>query len=159
MIAPATLRLMAVSFRHVSAPPLRDLDASAPDGAVIGIVGETGSGKSRLLRLAAGIEKPASGVVEAPKGRFLGPNDALDLAPVPLLAIEHTFALQDAVVREHAAIGLDQLRRGGTTVLILSHEEDLMRRLADEIWWLRDGHLAGRGDPGEMLAAYRRHVA
>jgi lipopolysaccharide transport system ATP-binding protein len=62
------------------------------------------------------------------------------------------------VVREHAAIGLDRLRRAGTTVLILSHEEDLMRRLADEIWWLRDGHLAGRGDPGEMLAAYRKHV-
>ena len=149
---------MALVFRRVSAPPLRDFDAAAPDGAVIGIIGETGSGKSRLLRIATGVEQPASGTVEAPNGRFLGPNDALDLAPVPLLAIEHTFALQDAVVREHAAIGLDQLRRAGATVLLLSHEEDLMRRLADEIWWLRDGRLAGRGDPGEMLAAYRKHV-
>ena len=33
-----------------------------------------------------------------------------------------------------------------------------MRRLADEIWWLHEGQLAGRGDPGEMLAAYRKHV-
>jgi lipopolysaccharide transport system ATP-binding protein len=42
---------------------------------------------------------------------------------------------------------------------VASHEEDLLRRVADEIWWLREGRLAGRGDPGEMLAAYRRHVA
>ena len=30
----------------------------APDGAVVGIIGENGSGKSRLLRLAAGLESP-----------------------------------------------------------------------------------------------------
>ena len=42
---------------------------------------------------------------------------------------------------------------------MFSHEEELLRRFADEIWWLHDGRLAGRGDPEEMLAAYRRHVA
>jgi hypothetical protein len=31
--------------------------------------------------------------------------------------------------------------------------------LSDEIWWIRDGRLAGRGDPDELLAAYRKHVA
>src|SRR5262249_10148654 len=30
---------------------------------------------------------------------------------------------------------------------------------SDEIWWVHEGKLAGRGDPREMLAAYRRHVA
>jgi lipopolysaccharide transport system ATP-binding protein len=42
---------------------------------------------------------------------------------------------------------------------VVSHEEDLLRRLSDEIWWLREGRLAGRGDPQEMLAAYRQHIA
>jgi lipopolysaccharide transport system ATP-binding protein len=78
---------------------------------------------------------------------------------VPVLLIENTFALQDAVARERAAIALDGLRRSGATVLLVSHEEELLLRLADEIWWLQDGKLAGRGDPGEMLAAYRKHVA
>lgn len=151
---------MSLAFRRVSAPPLRDFDAAAPDGVVIGIIGEGRAGKGRLLRLAAGVETPASGSVDAPRpARLLGPGDALDLAPAPLLAIEHTFARHDAVVRERAAVALDGLRRSGTTVLLVSHEEELLRRLADEIWWLRDGRLAGRGDPDEMLAAYRRHVA
>jgi ABC-type sulfate/molybdate transport systems ATPase subunit len=150
---------MALVFRGVTAPPLRNFDAAAPDGAVIGILGEDGAGKGRLLRLAAGVERPAGGTVEAPAGKLLGPDDALTLPAVPLLAIEHTFARRDAATRERAAIGLDRLRRSGTTVLLVSHEEELLRRLADEIWWLRDGKLAGRGDPGEMLAAYRKHVA
>ena len=91
--------------------------------------------------------------------RLLGPMDALDLSPVPVLLIDQTLATKDALARERAAIALDALRRGGTTVLLVSHEEELLRRLADEVWWLEDGKLAGRGDPDEVLAAYRRHIA
>jgi energy-coupling factor transporter ATP-binding protein EcfA2 len=151
---------MAVAFHRVSAPPLVDFDAAAPDGVVIGILGEDGSGKGRLLRLAAGVEKPAAGSVERPDAaKLLGPSDALDLEPAPLVLIDHTFARHDAFTRERGAIALDRLRRTGSTVLLVSHEEELLRRTADEIWWLREGRMAGRGDPGEMLAGYRRHVA
>lgn len=151
---------MALAFRRVTAPPLAEFDAAAPDGVVIGILGEDGAGKGRLLRLAAGLDRPDSGAVETSgPAKFLGPDDALTLAPAPVLCIEHTFARHDALVRERAAIGLDRLRRSGSTVLLVSHEEDLLRRLADEIWWLRDGRLAGRGDPAEILAAYSKHVS
>lgn len=121
-------------------------DATAPDGAVIGIVGEDGSGKSRLLR-------------SAKAARYLGPNDALDLSPAPAILIEHTFARHDALARNRAALALEALRRAGTTVVIVSHEEDLLLRVADEVWWMDRGKIAGRGDPSEVLDAYRRHVA
>jgi hypothetical protein len=150
---------MALAFRHVTSAPLQDFDAAAPDGAVIGIMGENGSGKSRVLQLAAGIEIPESGSVETRgEARLLGPADPLDLAPVPLLLIDHTFSGQDLLSRECAAIALDRLRRNGTTTLFVSHEEELLRLLADEVWWLREGRLAGRGDPGEMITAYRKHA-
>jgi len=139
---------------------LQSFDAAAPDGVVVGIIGENGSGKGRLLRLAAGEELAASGSVERSGAvRRLGPDDALDLSPVPVLLIGHTFARQDALARERAALALDGLRRAGTTTLLVSHEEDLLRRLSDEVWWLHEGKLAGRGDPGEVLRAYRRHTA
>jgi energy-coupling factor transporter ATP-binding protein EcfA2 len=151
---------MALAFRRVSAAPLREIDAAAPDGVVVGIVGEDGSGKGRLLRLAGGVEQPTAGSVERNgDARLLGPADDLDLRPAPILLLDHTLARQDAFARERAAVALDRLRRSGTTVLLVSHEEDLLRRLADEIWWLHDGRLAGRGDPSEMLAAYRKHIA
>ncbi len=140
--------------------PVQDFDAAAPDGVTIGIVGDDGSGKSKLLRLAAGLEKPASGAVEASgAARLLGPGDRLDFDPTVVLCLDRTLALLDLPARERAAIELDGLRRGGTTTLLASHDEDLLRRICDEIWWIRDGKLAGRGDPVEMLAAYRQHVA
>ena len=65
----------------------------------------------------------------------------------------------DLLVRERAAIGARSPAPPGVTTLLVSHEEDLLRRLADEIWWLHHGRLAGRGDPDEMLPAYRRDIA
>jgi ABC-type methionine transport system ATPase subunit len=151
---------MALAFRRVTCAPLEEFDAAAPDGVVIGIIGENGSGKSRLLRLAAGRERPISGIVEVSgTARLLGEEDPLDLSPCPVLLIDQTFARCDLLARERAAITFDRMRRAGVTVLVVSHEEELLSRLADEIWWLHQGRLAGRGDPKEMLRAYHKHIA
>ncbi len=151
---------MPLSFRQVLATPLSGFDAAAPDGSVIGIIGENGSGKTRLLRLAAGIDQPESGTIERPEpAHLLGPLDTLNLAPAPLLLIDGTLAQHDALVRERAAIALERMRRASSIILLVSHEEDLLLRLADEIWWLHEGRLAGRGDPQETLAGYRKHIA
>jgi lipopolysaccharide transport system ATP-binding protein len=151
---------MAIEFRGARFPPLCNLTVSAPSGAVIGVIGEKGAGKIALLRLAAGLEKPIAGVVICEGARrYLGPSDALDLSPVDLLAMEHTLAQQDALARAKALVGIDRLRSEGTTVLIASHEADLLRRLCDEVWWLDAGALSGRGDPGEVLDAYQERVA
>ena len=151
---------MAIEFCGVRFPPLRDLTATAPDAAVIGIIGERGAGKSALLRLAAGLEKPVVGDVRGDVSRrYLGPSDALDWSPVKLLLIDHTFARQDALARAQAPSALDRLRIEHSTVLIVSHELDLLRSLTDEVWWLDSGALAKRGDPGEVLDVYRRRTA
>jgi len=151
---------MAIVFRQVVCPPLAGLDATAPDGAVIGIVGENGSGKSNLLRVAAGLMEPVSGAVEAgEERRLLGPDDALDFSTVAVLAMEHTLARRDALERQQAAVALDRLRRARATVLLVSHEEELLLQLADEVWWLDGGALAGRGDPAVILRAYAGHIA
>jgi lipopolysaccharide transport system ATP-binding protein len=150
---------MAIEFRGARFPPLCDLTVSAPSGAVIGVIGEKGAGKIALLRLAAGIENPIAGeVICEGVRRYLGPGDACDLSPVDLLVMEHSLAQQDALARAQALVGIDRLRSEGATVLIASHEADLLR-LCDEVWWLDAGALRGRGDPGEVLDAYQECVA
>ncbi|MGC8792701.1 MAG: Wzt carbohydrate-binding domain-containing protein [Bryobacteraceae bacterium] len=151
---------MAVEFLEVSHPPLSGLTVVAPEGAIVGLVGEDAAGARALLRLAAGLEQPARGRVNAPASRrYVGPLDPLSLGPVEVLALDHALACRDAVVRARAAIGLERLRRSGTTVLLASHEENLLTALCDELWWIHEGRLAARGDPGEILSAWRRHVA
>lgn len=151
---------MAIAFRDVTLPPVAGFSASAPDGAVIGIIGEDGAGKSRLLRAAAGVEMPEAGSVEAPAARRLvGAGDRLDFSPAALLCLDDALAGHDRLVRERAAVSMGRLRRTGATVLLASHDEELLERMCDEIWWLEAGRLAGRGDPGEVLRAYRCRVA
>ena len=151
---------MALVFRRVTSAPLVEFDAAAPDGVVIGVIGRNGSGTGRLLRVAAGLEKPTAGSVETSGAtKFVSANGPVEFGSPRVLLLEHAFARWDALEREQAAIALETLRRAGTTTLLLSHEEELVRRLADEVWWLDEGRLAGRGHPDPMLAEYRRHTA
>lgn len=151
---------MAIEFSDVGFAPIREFTAAAPDGVVIGLVGEDGSGQHELLRVAAGLEKPVRGQVRAPEARrYLGPQDVLNLAPTGVLLLEHTLAARDALVRARTAAGLERLRRAGATILLASHDEPLLESLADEIWWIHEGRLAARGDPRETLERYRRHIA
>ena len=64
-----------------------------------------------------------------------------------------------SVAKSKAVARLVQLRRAGATIALVSHDEALLESCADEIWWIRDSALIARGDPREVLAQYRRHVA
>ena len=151
---------MAIAFKKMTLAPLESFSANAPDSAIIGLIGENGSGTRALLRAAAGQVSPASGSVSAGKTRrYLGPNDELDFSPADVLLLENTLGRHDAFAREQAVAALGRCRRQGSTILFVSHEEPLLRRLCDEIWWLHEGKLMGRGDPGTMLDHYREHIA
>lgn len=151
---------MSIEFRGVVLPPLEGLTASAPSGAIIGVVGEKGSGVTELLQAAAGVLKPTSGEIRAAaERRFVSLGDALNLAPAAVIALDQALATEDAVVRARTLTGLDRLRRAGSTILLSSHEAPLLEQLCDEVWWLNAGQLAAKGDPKATLAAYRRHVA
>lgn len=143
---------MAIDFRGVSLGPLRGFTAAAPDGAVIGVVGANGQGQRELLQAAVG---------DGSDGRryYLSPTDALDLRPADVISIDNTFATHDALTRSRARVQLDRLRVSGATVLIASHEADVILRICDEVWWLDNGTLFRRGDPNEIWTAYLERVA
>src|SRR5947209_8514760 len=151
---------MSIEFKNVYAAPLADFSASAPAGAIIGVIGEKGSGVAELLKLAGGVIQPEQGeVVAGPERRFVALSQPLNLAPAAVVALDQALATQDAIVLAGALTGLDRLRRAGTTVLLASHEERLLESLCDEVWWLDAGRLASKGDPRETLDRYRRFVA
>lgn len=151
---------MAIHFREATFAPLDQLTATAPEGAIIALIGEDGSGQRELLRLATGLDHPYSGHVDPPTAaRYLGPTDSLNLAPIALLALDHSLAACDALVVARAALGLERLRRTGTTILLASHDLALIAALADEVWWLQNGRLHARGDHREILPKYQHFLA
>jgi len=85
---------MSIEFRNVSAGPLKEFTASAPNAAIIGVVGGKNSGVTELLKLAAGAAQPESGEITAPsERRLVALGDSLNLAPVAVLALDQ--ALRD----------------------------------------------------------------
>jgi len=151
---------MSIEFRNVSAGPLIGLTASAPAGAIIGVIGGKNSGVTELLKLACGVIEAEQGEVKAGAARRLvALGEPLNLAPSDVLALDQALATQDALVRTRTLIGLDRLRRAGTTVLLASHEDRLLETLCDEVWWLEAGEIAAKGDPRETMMRYRRFVA
>ncbi len=151
---------MAIVFRQVSAPPLQCVNAVAPGGAIVGLIGQRGSGKGRLVRLAAGLEKPLAGEVTAGSPvRLLEPGPTLEIPEANTLLIHHALALCDAFEVACAAERLEKLRRRGAAILVVSHDEALLRALCDELWWLNGGRIEARGDPAEVLARYHSCLA
>ncbi|MEX2262309.1 MAG: Wzt carbohydrate-binding domain-containing protein [Bryobacteraceae bacterium] len=122
-----------------------ELDAEAPAGAVIGVIGADGAAKA--------LKSDCGSILR------IGPSDVLELERADLVLLEHALATRDAWTRARAAARIEELRRGGTTVVLVSHDEELLRVLCDEVWWVHEGRLAGRGEPEEILTRYRRHVA
>lgn len=59
-----SVRLNQVSFAYDAAPVLERASLSLPDSGVTCLWGASGCGKTTLLRLLAGLEKPSAGTVE-----------------------------------------------------------------------------------------------
>src|SRR4051794_37058971 len=98
---------MSIEFRNVVSLPLNGFTAAAPSGAIVGVVGEKGSGVSELLKIAGGVLESSSGeITAAPERRFVGPTDTLNLAPAAVIALDQSLAMQDAVIRARALPGL-----------------------------------------------------
>jgi energy-coupling factor transporter ATP-binding protein EcfA2 len=150
---------MAIEFRGVDLAPLHNLNATAPGGAVIGVIGQRGGGAGELLLVAAGKEKPEAGEVLAGGTRqYAGPYETPDWSSADIWVVQHSLAHLDALEREQARVAIERLRAAGSTVLIGSNEEELLRTICDEVWWMVEGRLERRGDPGEVLDAYRKSV-
>src|SRR5438067_2418736 len=73
--------------------------------------------------------------------------------------LQYPLARTGAVARARTISRFVALRRAGATLVLITHDEPLLEKCADEVWWLRDGRLIARGDPSEVLPVYRRHVA
>ena len=58
------LELRDVSFGYGDGPPvLRDVDLAVKTGELVAIAGPNGGGKTTLVRIALGLERPDSGTV------------------------------------------------------------------------------------------------
>ncbi len=57
------IKNLTKNFSGASAPALKGITASFPEGKIVGLVGPDGAGKTTLIRLLAGLLRPTEGVI------------------------------------------------------------------------------------------------
>ncbi len=87
----------------------------------------------------------------------LGFSVAVNVEP-EILLVDEVIAVGDEEFQQRCLNHMQQLRCGGTTIVLVSHDAALVRRLCDRVGWLDGGRLRAVGDPDEVLDSYLRHA-
>jgi sulfate transport system ATP-binding protein len=133
---------MAIEVRHVSKSfgstrVLRDVSIDIADGSLTALLGPSGGGKSTLLRVIAGLERPDAGTVH------IDGVDATRLAPQRRnvgFVFQHYAAFKHLTVYRNVAFGLevrrrprDEVRRRVTELLDLVHLDQMADRYPNQL--------------------------
>ena len=71
-----------------------------------------------------------------------------------VLVIDEVLAVGDADFQRRCLGKMDDVTKGGRTVIFVSHNMAAVQKLCSRAIWLRDGSVEGAGDPGEVIGHY-----
>ncbi|HEY6593034.1 MAG TPA: sulfate ABC transporter ATP-binding protein [Asanoa sp.] len=124
------VRSVGKSFGHT--PVLRDVSVDIASGSLTALLGPSGGGKSTLLRVIAGLERPDTGTV------LINGADATAMSPQKRnvgFVFQHYAAFKHLTVFRNVAFGLEvrkrpkaEVRRRVTELLELVHLEQMATR-------------------------------
>jgi len=76
-----------------------------------------------------------------------------------ILLIDEVLSVGDASFSQRSLDRLARMRRQGVTMVLVSHDLDLVSTFADRAVYLRQGRVLAQGNPATVIARYRNDVA
>ncbi len=73
-----------------------------------------------------------------------------------ILIIDEVLAVGDTRFKKKSKERILEFRKGGGTVLFVSHNTDEVKNLCDRVLWLDHGRVKMMGDPGAVIEEYER---
>lgn len=96
-MALLTLDSLSLTYPGAAAPAVRDVSLTLEPGDAVALMGSSGSGKSALLRLVAGLERPSSGTVTLAGRVLAGPDAFVPPEQRPLRRVLHDADLESGL--------------------------------------------------------------
>ena len=75
-----------------------------------------------------------------------------------LLVVDEVLAVGDVRFRMKCRNRINELRRAGTSLLLVSHSSVLIETLSDQCIYMRKGRVVAQGEPREVMRAYDEDV-
>jgi ABC-type polysaccharide/polyol phosphate transport system ATPase subunit len=88
----------------------------------------------------------------------LGFSVAVNVDPDVLL-VDEVLAVGDEAFAHKCEDKINEFRRKGKTICLVTHDMGAVEKYADEVLWLDGGQIAARGNPRRVIDAYRQKVA
>jgi ABC-type polysaccharide/polyol phosphate transport system ATPase subunit len=79
-------------------------------------------------------------------------------ADADVLLVDEVLAVGDQAFQSKCHQRIAELRREGTTILFVSHDANIVRRMCDRVIWLDRGRVRSMGDPDDVIADYMDQV-
>lgn len=83
----------------------------------------------------------------------LGFSVAVHVNP-QILIVDEILAVGDQAFQEKCINHIYGMKRRGTTIILVSHNLDMMRKLCDRLIWIEKGKIRDQGVPEEMIQKY-----
>jgi lipopolysaccharide transport system ATP-binding protein len=71
-----------------------------------------------------------------------------------VLLVDEVLVVGDAGFRERCVEHMQRFRRGGGTLIIVSHDDDFVREMCDRAVWMDEGRMRMSGRSADVLDAY-----
>jgi len=71
-----------------------------------------------------------------------------------ILIVDEVLAVGDYNFERKCFAKIDEFRKSGGTILLVSHQLDLVKKIADRVVWLKNGVVVQDGSAEEVVAAY-----
>lgn len=73
-----------------------------------------------------------------------------------ILIIDEVLAVGDVAFQQKCMARMDEFRKQGKTMLIVSHDMHAVQKMSDRILMLNEGKVTGIGDPNAMISQYHK---
>nr|WP_082510690.1 ABC transporter ATP-binding protein [Leifsonia sp. Leaf325] len=146
----------------VSLDPLRPVGAEIAESLRLHGWGDSAARSTKVIELltSVGVPKPELRARQRPDQLSGGLRQraliasALALAPDVVIADEPTTAL-DVTVQAQVLELLEESKRRGASIILISHDLSVVAQLADHILVMKDGRVVEQGAAADLLAAPR----
>ena len=141
-------------------PDLTGLENIRTNAAVFGLTrAETDRRMDDIIRFSGLGERISEPVRTYSSGMYMRLAFSVAISvDADILLIDEILAVGDAAFREKCFARLQEIRRRGTAILLVSHDEAQLRAVCDRCIWLQDGHIRAEGTPAQICDAYAKEA-